>query len=74
MQIPKIAKVLTVILSGLFCAIMYLVILIAEDGYVDKKESSLGYPSSKIATYRPNYTKNSCSVSETGLASQFLAP
>lgn len=72
MLIPRIAKVLTVVLSGLFIAIMYLIVLIAEDGYVEKKESSNGYPSSKLATYQPD-VKNNCSVSETGLASH-LSP
>jgi len=59
MVIPRIAKVLTAILSGLFFVIIYLLVLIAEDGYVDKKEASLGYPSNKIATYQPNFNNKS---------------
>jgi hypothetical protein len=73
MVIPRIAKVLTAILSGLFFVIIYFIVLIAEDGYVEKKESSLGYPSDKIATYQPN-SSNKNLVCETGLASQALAP
>lgn len=73
MVIPRIAKVFAVILSGLFIAIIYFIVLIAEDGYIEKKESSLGYPSDKIATYQPNSSSKSL-VCETELASQALAP
>jgi hypothetical protein len=44
MSIPKNRKLLLVLFSGVFFGIMYFVLLIAEDGFVEKNETTQEYP------------------------------